>query len=242
MLRDDSPLRRLPAGLEHRQLFFFTGIAFSIEMADLAYRQLHRVLGKISSDQIENSGGTGHHDMAEALYAAWSLVDSLNRLRVLVTHFPGMSKRSPTAQVLLRLLATAEHLRNPIQHLSEECNRAVQEQRSLAVWGTLGWAALADDRSRMWTFVMVPGALPGSLEATIPNPAQFWSPIEAVQLTAYGATVEMSRTMRALATFVTELEDSLGEQFDGHPVSAAGLTFMGEAVFVPDEPATDGQE
>jgi hypothetical protein len=51
---------------------------------------------------------------------AWALVDTLNRLRVLITRLPGLRSKSPGAQVIVRALKPVEDLRNAVQHMDGE--------------------------------------------------------------------------------------------------------------------------
>src|SRR4051794_19716050 len=120
LVPEDSPLRRLPAALDERQRLFIDGMRYAIDSAGIAFDGLRAALVELSG---ENPASHSHE---RAVMYAWSMVDSVNRLRVLTDQFPKLKKRDPKAQSSLRRMAPYEDLRNPIQRLAQECNRLVQ--------------------------------------------------------------------------------------------------------------------
>jgi hypothetical protein len=84
-------LRRIPAALARNQALFIEGIRFSIEMADLAHRRLGETLPLLS--RMEDPDGESPSNVS-AMLDAWSIVDSLHRLRGLLKHMPGIEKRT----------------------------------------------------------------------------------------------------------------------------------------------------
>lgn len=73
-----------------KQALFIEGIRVSIEMADLAHQRLQGILPLLSSMQPINQEP---HPSVSAMLDAWSIVDSLHRLRGLMRHMPGIQKR-----------------------------------------------------------------------------------------------------------------------------------------------------
>jgi len=86
IIGQESVLRRIPAALARTQSLFIEGIRFSIEMADLAHSRLRETLPPLS--RMENPVGESPSSVS-AMLDAWSIVDSLHRLRGLLRHMPG---------------------------------------------------------------------------------------------------------------------------------------------------------
>jgi len=71
-------------------LFFIEGIRFSIETADLAYRRLRDTLIVLGTQETADPDSPS---TASAMLDAWSIIDSLHRLRGLMRNMPGIEKR-----------------------------------------------------------------------------------------------------------------------------------------------------
>src|SRR4051812_48625137 len=107
LIGKESPFRSLPSVLDKKQLRMFNGIRYSIQMYDVAYRTLVNALATVDSQD----------DVPEDFYPsvllqAWSMVDSANRLRLLLRYTPGLPKRDPHFKVNFRKLEVVENLRN----------------------------------------------------------------------------------------------------------------------------------
>ena len=75
---------------------------------------------------------------------AWSIVDSVHRLRELLEQLPGFARaKSPSYQVFVRKTADVEDFRNTIQHLRTELPQYAQN--GWPVWGVLDWVAVVDE-------------------------------------------------------------------------------------------------
>jgi hypothetical protein len=93
MLSHSSPLRELPEGLERRQVLFFDALAVSMQMTERGYRWLQ---GSLERHALGDSGD----DMTgDVLMSAWSVVDNLNRVRVLVAAMPGLKQSAPAVRI-----------------------------------------------------------------------------------------------------------------------------------------------
>lgn len=84
IISDGSPLRRLPSELDRRQALFLDGIRYSVEMADLAYTRLRQTLFNLA-EQRGSGTSLDHWLFVSAVQDAWSLIDSLHRLRGLLS-------------------------------------------------------------------------------------------------------------------------------------------------------------
>jgi hypothetical protein len=101
----------LPEALDRRQVLFFDALAISMQMTERGYSWLQDSLKRHTVGDAEDDV-TGN-----ILMAAWSVVDTLNRVRVLVRAMPGLKQSAPAVQVFLREIEEIERLRNAIQHV-----------------------------------------------------------------------------------------------------------------------------
>jgi len=76
--------RGRPGSIEVRQALWLDGILTSIEMTKISYRRLQSTL--VGPQSVDRA--------AVASLDAWALVDTLNRLRVLITRLPGLRSKS----------------------------------------------------------------------------------------------------------------------------------------------------
>src|SRR5208282_5746056 len=143
----ESILRRIPAALARNQALFIEGIRFSIEMADLAHRRLGETLPLLS--RMENPDGESQSNVS-AMLDAWSIVDSLHRLRGLLKHMPGIEKRNriPPIRAFFDATEKITELRNTVQHLDNTIPGVVDDQ-NWAVLGSLSWGIVDPQKSQI---------------------------------------------------------------------------------------------
>ena len=142
---DVSPDIGRPEFLPRGQVLYLDAIEQSFRMASLADERLQESLAAKTS--ISESTNASFPKLADKmtrldsgiLLDAWSLVDVLNRLRVLVESMPGLKKSSPGVQSLVRSLGPIEDLRNAVQHLYGQVHKIVDTGHP--IWGSLSWAA-----------------------------------------------------------------------------------------------------
>jgi len=125
--------------MDRRQAFFLEGIRFSIEMIDVTHQRLQNVLRHISERSHAGEKLTPE-PFACVLQDAWSVIDSVHRLRGLLNHIPGISKRMriPAIRYFFQDSAVVEVFRNTIQHLPEEIRNEPLDP-TWSVWGNLSW-------------------------------------------------------------------------------------------------------
>ena len=206
MLRDGSPLHGLPGRLPRKQVLYFDALRTSLEMAEIAYQRLQCVL--MADDDPAR--------MPRALLDAWSLIDILNRVRVLVRTMPGLKQNAPPVQALLRKTADVEVLRNAVQHLYGEIER--MSSTTQPVWGSLSWVRYQEE-GVIDVCLLLSGTLAAGHRAPLVNP---WGklvhvPVGMVTLTAAEKDVCLSDLMDALTTFTACLEHAAGEAFAALP-------------------------
>jgi hypothetical protein len=231
LIGDDSPLRGLPTVLNVSQSMFFDGIRYSVDMADDSFLQCRDALVDISHEQEPM-----RQQMVAAFQSAWSFVDSINRLRVLLTAMRGV-KRTPDMRVFIARLTPAEGLRNAVQHLPGTIVSA--SEAGEPTWGSLSWVAPSDPKlNRGIIFTAVPGSLRSmSWPAVNPLGRVVDRPVGLIELTAFEITLSISEVRGALVTFVPGFERAAEQAFEGHE-SRHGSDVLIAIEFAVDEAPT----
>ena len=195
----------LRSALPRRQVLYLDAIEESVDMAGLAYSRLQRSILALAPGP---GGGTA------IVLDAWSLVDVLNRLRVMIEFMPGLKKSSAGVKSLLVSLAPVEDLRNAVQHLYGEADRIADTGQP--IWGSLSWAIPQPDNTvkvGMW----MPGTI-GRVSLPVVNPVgrKIELPVGLIELTAAGKSVSLSEMTYAVARFAERLEPALDDASAGH--------------------------
>jgi hypothetical protein len=209
LIGNDSPLHHLPSALDISQSMFFDGIRYSIDMADESY--LRCVDALVSISRV----GPDSRQMVAAFQSAWSLVDSANRLRVLLAQMRG-AKRTPDMRLFLLELAPAEELRNAVQHLPGTIASASEADEP--TWGSLSWVVPPEEGSRQGSiFIAIPGSSHSmSRPAVNPLGKEVDRPVGLIELTAFEVTLSISGTHAAIARFTPGFERAAGDAFEAH--------------------------
>ncbi len=135
----ESPLYRIPYWLNPREALFLDGIRFTVEMIDVAHSRLHYLLETIATDP----SWLEKYPMAEPFLGAWSIVDSIYRLRSLVNQIPGIKQRDlPQRKIFLNKTKEVQGFRHTLQHLNNEIKLLADQGRP--TWGTLYWFTLTE--------------------------------------------------------------------------------------------------
>ena len=167
-----SPFRRIPNQTNRKQMLFFDGIRYSVEMADLAHERLRETLYEIA--QSPHAPEPNPHDFASAVLDAWSIVDLVHRLRGLLEQAPGIQQKSPPLLSFMKKTADVEKLRNSVQHLNQQIHKIAD--LNIPVWGALSWAARLDPELKsIWTCTLVAGTFFERTEPLVdPRGKQFY--------------------------------------------------------------------
>ena len=207
LIGSDSPLSLLPRGIDPKQRLFLDAIRVSAHFVGLAYKRLIENLEKsIPPENREKDCGL------KAMVDAWSIVDSVYRLRQLVQRMPRYRDRMPSKQVFLRSTSDAEDLRHAIQHLDTDIETLLKAGQP--PMGALTWIVPIDkSEGTMRIESFIPGQLeeasPGSLVSVPPDVPEH---IDQVELWASEYRVNLSELYRAVAKLVSSLETSLRPQ------------------------------
>jgi hypothetical protein len=139
LIPETSPLRRVPSSLDRRVVLFLDGIRYSLQIFDLASLRLAHVLHDITTSADPNTVG---EKIVAATADAWTMIDSIHRLRELLQNLPGLKQKEAELQVFLRKTRVVEDFRNFVQHFRSEIESFTSY--GLPIWGTLSWAFYRD--------------------------------------------------------------------------------------------------
>jgi len=229
IITDKSPFRNLPTDLNPEQRAFLDGMRFAVEMADLSYMRLCATLYALTArcTTLRSPG----EEVTIALVDAWSIVDSVHRLRELAHYFPNMSRRT-RYEVFRRKTARIDALRNAVQHLRGEIRNLATTKEP--VWGTISWFTLTNAEPPIgFSCLLVAGTLTAHARAPIADPAgkQIRSRVDFVSLHAHGISISLSECMLAVETLAKAFEEAMAPQFEGHRTSGTDLVFCAQMKF-----------
>jgi hypothetical protein len=223
----DSPLRRFPANSDDKQTLFFDGIRYSIEMAFLAYTRLQSTLLDITKSV--NTSSSPSTFFVPAILDAWSIVDSVHRLRMLISNTPGIKKKKLEFQVFEKNTAPIRDLRNFVQHLDTQTQKMLGQ--NLPVWGVLNWLCILDtERISGFTCTLVAGTIFKMQGLPIVNPSgkKIFVPVDFVTLTAGGNAICLSDVISNVRSLLHYLEDELKEQTKEYSRSPEDILVCGK--------------
>lgn len=232
MIPLDSPLRNPPDSLPPNQKVAIDGLRYAADMVALSADRLYSALSEISEAPREQPSPAG--SFARCFSDAWSVVDNLWRLNLLVLRAPGL-KRTPEIKIHLRALRAVEPFRHEFQHLDERIVRCAQQR--LPLLGTLTWAHFPEGGTEPGRlFLMIPGALrPGNAPFLNPAGKPIRSAIDLVTLSAFGSDVEISTILRRVSQLLLGLDSGFRTAVVGKPGGGADALVV--AQFVPRAPA-----
>jgi len=148
-----------------QKLLFIDGIHYSVLMVRLVHSRLCNDLFILSKDYYLTKRG-GKQPLSKkdsftltvsALSNAWQIIDSMNRLRQLLSKAPDLKQNSTELQLFYRRTVDIEYFRNSIQHLNENIMQYVKNR--IPSWGTLNWVAKLDDSKDFLLFSLIPGEI-----------------------------------------------------------------------------------
>jgi hypothetical protein len=130
-----------------RELFLcLDGLRFACGICTASYRRaLDRLRTFETADVVEK--GAPSHEIMLAVGEIWSVVDSANRVRVLVQRTPHLRRLSPEVELFLRATANVEKMRNYMQHIDQEISQTSDCPTPL--WGSISWQTAADPTAQI---------------------------------------------------------------------------------------------
>lgn len=214
VVTSDSPLRSLPEALDPKQAMFLDGIRFSAEIVQGAMDSLREVLAQVTLGES--------HLHAVAMMFAWAVVDSSNRIRVLMEGMKraGWVRRTEVYRSQIRELKSALPLRDSTQHLDGAIRRHTDVELIPPVWGSLAWFVVTevDESNRIMAgeacFLRSGAVFPGAVGPGVVNPlgTVSVSKVDQIQLQAFDSTVSLSSLERAVEGVIERWEDRLRTQ------------------------------
>ena len=182
-----------------------------IEDSSLATRIAYSRLCAACVEHEAGLMGQGENSDAlrnDLLTQAWLIVDSAHRLNGLLRQLPGL-KRTPAVDVIRKETATAETLRNYIQHLKDD----ETPDEPTALWGAFRWVSKTSEPNRFAHHIYIPGPLTegqSSPSFRVERPP-FRDPIDHFTLTAGGSEVNLTLLIVAIERFERRLKKTLAE-------------------------------
>ena len=226
IIGEESPLRRLPYKLNHSQALFFDGIRFSVQMADLSYNRLRETAHRLTNNNEKTD--TSRQLITSAFLDAWSIIDSIYRLRSLILQAPGIKQNVPPIQIFKRKTKDVEELRHIIQHLNRELHKRGKE--AWPVWGTLNWFTVLDtEKFTGCACILVAGSLKHKevanekVENLIPAGKSSNHPVVNINLKTSGYVISLTELIECVQNVISPLEKELTEQFEELPHAASDL-------------------
>jgi hypothetical protein len=232
ILETDSPLRRIPAQLNPRQILFFDGIRYSIDMVDMAHQRLVGTLYDLTKNCTSHSDEPIATKFITATQDAWSIIDSVHRLRMLIGQSPGFKQNTPDYQLFFRGTAKITDLRNFIQHLDQNIPKL--ESQNIPVWGALSWITVLDPNCKScFTCTLLTGTIFKSMEELLVNPIgkKIEIPIDHITLAANGYTISLSDVMRSIQRITRYVESGLKDQIKDLPPKQEDILACAEIEF-----------
>lgn len=215
----ESPFRHLPRDLDSTQRRFLEGVRFAVEMTQLSNTRLRGLLTAISLQRTYTLEASPD-PVASAFLDAWSMVDSIHRLRELLLATPKMKKRGPLLEVFMRATSAVEPLRNRVQHLKGDLVNP--KLGHLPVWGTLGWLWIIDaSLSHFLSGVLTAGSDAGALRPILtPGNRDYHDQLDHITLSVGADQVDLSEAMRLIVRLARAFEKMLRPQCEGREVLA----------------------
>ncbi len=225
ILDGDSPFRQIPVELNQSQATFLDGIRYSVDMAELAYERLRVSLYGFAIESHSSSESSPESKQLAAIFLdAWSIIDSVHRLRGILDQMPGLSKgKSPKYQLFRRKTQEVEEFRHTVQHLNHELREMAKN--GWPVWGVLDWVTAIDSKGGVFRSSMIVSGRCLSGEHPICNPLgkDIELPVDHVTLHLKDLALSLSDTMRSVRAVVLPIEKTLRKQFKGLSASGADI-------------------
>ncbi len=220
IISDASPLRTLPQSLSEAHILLMDGVRYSVDMMDFAYSRLAQSLLIIGQ-----TNGAERHLFSLVFQDAWSLVDSIERLRKLIPRVP-IKKTDPAFELFLRKASEATELRHSMQHMDNDLRDP--ERLKSPMWGTLRWVTAPRANQNAQGFLLVSGSIFDVSEHSFINPVGhvIRVPLDLVTLNLGTQEVNLSEQMRKIVDVVRVMEREFVERY-GNETKRGADVFVG---------------
>ena len=235
LISESSPLRKVPR-CEPTQQLFLDGIRFTIEMVELSFTRLCTQLWQFSDTKVQRQRRQHHaYAYGAALLDAWSVVDSIERLRTLILKMRGLKRTRPIKEFLANS-SNVRPFRNRLHHLNEDLANGLYIGKP--VLGCISWVTYVDTHTpTRRIFVLTPGALTHEV-ANLVNPVGVTTraPLDLVTLFAHGAEVSLTNQMQYVASIVQPLETAITDALGHLPPAGGDMLFSCDCTNRDEEP------
>jgi hypothetical protein len=219
---------------------FLDAIRYSVEMAELSYLRLADTLHTIALSKEERSDDVPSSVyLVSAMQDAWSIVDSIFRLRTLLEHMPHFKQKSPGFQLFFRQTKDVERLRHVVQHLNSEIPKLIK--LNISAWGALSWSTVMDaENLKIRTCTIIPGTMFAGYDYNAVNPLgrAFYGVVDHITLQASSYQLSLSDVMRSVAKLTERITQMIKPQIEGHPSGVSDITFMADIEGNKPEPSS----
>lgn len=215
MINKDSVFRRLPPGLERRQVLFIDGIRYCAEMAGMAYGRLAATLTKMALDAQtlpEARGAEGRMRLIPlAFLDAWATVDAIYRFRGLVKLYPHQRQGHVDLPGYREMMESVAGVRNVADHLAQKMTHV--EAHAGAALGVLSWLTFSS-ADRFYICMVYPGT-PARTSVGVdvpPGGTALEGPTDFIQLSAGEHKVNLSSALKLFRQRIAQIEGDLATQ------------------------------
>jgi hypothetical protein len=245
LVSKESPLRKVPYALNRKEALFIDSMRFTFEMIDVAYVRLLYILEQITVDDSFRD----LHPMAEAFMEAWSIIDSIHRLRCLIEQAPGIKQKElPQRRIFLDKTKNVEDFRHTIQHLNNDISKLADQNES--AWGILTWFAITelykkDDGSGDSILVVKSGCnclmISGSVvvgkpyTTTLPTEMTFKEKVNLITLKSAGRSLAISDLFEYVVSLKEALENYIERKYSELPDARSDIYIFGRIDFEKPE-------
>lgn len=201
--------------LKRRQELYLDGIETSLVMTRISYARLYSDVECFSREEDQNSLPTS--SQVQILLDAWSLVDTINRLRILIPQTPGL-KKNIFVDHFQKETNSIEEFRHFAQHLRREIPKL--EDTGWPLWGSLSWIYESPEmqtQKLVKIFVIIPGRLAksGGYPAVNPVGLRIEPPVDHIRLTVGTSTIDLSDLFRNTIQFEARVSAAVSREKEG---------------------------
>jgi hypothetical protein len=205
LIQENSSLRLPPETFSRTQIVYLDAIRYAAEMANIAYQRLFVSLQELATSSTEPRVVDG----ASALLDAWSIVDSVDRFRDMVSELPGLPNQ-PWKRLLHDRTAVVAALRDCVQHQRGQLPELLLGGQ---IWGYLSWAEFQNGRHTGKWMMFAGGSVHVGDEWIFIGPNSTESPVPdgRIRLNAFGKRLYLGCALAA----VVAATHSLSADIDG---------------------------
>jgi len=215
---------RIPSGWDRKQMLYLDGIRYSIQIADLAYSRLCESLLRLHKRRKGLEEGELTVTITGAMLDAWSIIDSIVRLRGLLGQTPNLKQNVPQLQLFKRKTETVPKLRNRVQHLNHEIEQLVAKE--IPALGVISWLVVLNEPEKYLCSCSISAGtfFSRTVPFIMPVGIPLETPIDHVTLNAE-VSVNFCDIMAEVENVTRYLEILLRDQFGDLPI-AGGTPFL----------------